>query len=365
MNELDLKKEVSRFRQLFKAFESLLGYRKRLGMADDQLAIDLCEFYAIWTAYKIGRCMGSTLNLETSPGHNEDENSLGFREIMPIYETIDRAAQDLLFAIAAKEKAAALGALKEMRVLSFCPMPGQVFSRMEDVASRARGRPQQVFLVDLAIFAAEVGEYQRARKYIQQARSFDPSSRELYNIYVIEGLIALDDGRADEAIQCLHSSSQACQTDVDCSIQCSLLAPNLELAEKLLEIGEPFVVLEYFAACHNVWQHHRPQIEEWIHIVESGDKPVLQIAGTSEAVDQLSRRINVQWMRGCFLEMQQGLAEPTTPMSPAQVLAGRERQQAEHKRRMNAHIARKLEYLEKDLAIPPDQSPSNSPEPAA
>jgi hypothetical protein len=58
------------------------------------------------------------------------------------------------------------------------------------------------------------------------------------NICVIEGLIALNDGRVNEAIQYLDSSTKACQADVDSSVHTSLLPPNLELAEKLLERGE-------------------------------------------------------------------------------------------------------------------------------
>jgi tetratricopeptide (TPR) repeat protein len=251
-----------------------------------------------------------------------------------------------------------------MEVLSFCPMPELVFSKMELLTSRVSGTAQQVFWVDLSLFAASVLDYQRAAKYVEQARAFKPSSRELYNICVVEGLIALNDGRVDEAIQCLDRSAEACQTDADSSIQCSLLAPNLDLAERLLELGERIVVLRYLTECHNVWQRCRRQIEEWIYLIERGEKPDFQTLEMPENANQPSYRLNVQWMRACSLEMQLSLAKPKTSMSSAQVLAERERRKAEYEPRMSAHIKKKLEYLEKDMAVLPDQPPSNPADPS-
>jgi tetratricopeptide (TPR) repeat protein len=361
MNRLDLQKEVSGFTQLFKTFESLLEYRRKLCLADDQLAIDLCEFYAIWGACQISKCFGLTCDFDSVSSRQEKEESLGLTEVLPKYEAIHKAAQDLHLAIAAEDKAAISNALVQLKVFSFCPIPDQVFSRMENVASRVRGRAQQVFWVDLSLFAAGVGDYQLAHKYIQQARAFDPSSRELYNICVIEGLIALNDGRVDEAIRSLEGSTKACQTDVDSSIQCSLLVPNLELPERLLELGERTVVLGYLHECHNVWQHDRSQIDEWIHLIEIEEKPDFQITRAVGTEDRLSPsyRLNIQWMRAYSLEMQRSPAIPRTPMSPAQILAERERRLAEYEPRMSAYIKNKLEYLEKDLDASPDQPPSN------
>src|SRR6185437_2955202 len=292
MSRLELQDEVSGFTQLFKMFESLLGYRRKLGLADDQLAIDLCELYAIWGAYRISRCIGLTYDFDTVPSRKENEKSLGITEALPKYEAVRKAAQDLLLAVAAEDKAATSGALIQLGVFSFCPMPEQVFPRMENVALRVSGRAQQVFWVDLSLFAAEVGDYQRAHKYIQLARVFDPSSRELYNICVIEGLIALNAGGVDEAIQSMDSSTKACQADVDSSIQCSLLAPNLDLAEKLLELGERGAVLRYLTECHNVWEHCRLQIEKWIHLIEAGEKPDFQALEMPGNADQPAYRLN-------------------------------------------------------------------------
>jgi tetratricopeptide (TPR) repeat protein len=362
MKKLELQREVSEFKQLFKTFESLLERRRRLCMANDQMAIRLCEFYAIWSACQIRRCIGSTWDFETVPSHEENEASMDFGEKFRKPETVHKAAQDLLAAVASEDKAAIPGALKEMGVIALCPAPEQVFSRMEDVTSRVTGLAQQVFLVDLALLAAGVGDFLRAGEYIQQARAFDPSSRELYNIHAIEGLIALNDGRVDEAIRSLENSTKACQTDVDSSIQCSLLPPNLELPERLLELGERTVVSGYLRECHNVWQLHRPQIEEWIRLIETGDKPDFQITrvvGTEDSSSP-SYRLSMQWMRALSFEMQRSPAKPKASMSPTQILAERERMLAQHEPRMSAFVKKELEYLEKDTAISPD-SPSSNP----
>jgi len=356
MNELDLHEEVSGFKQLFMTLEKLLEYRIKLRMADDQMAVDLCQFYGTWSACRIRRCLGPGFDFPIELDREENENPPSPRGLLPGYEIVQKAARDLLLAITAEDKHAVFEALKQMGVLSFCPTPEEVFSKMELLTSRVSGMAQQVFWVELSLFAASVLDY--------QARAFQPSSRELYNICVVEGLIALNDERIDEAIQCLDRSAEVCQTDVDSSIQCSLLAPNLDLAERLLELGERIAVLRYLTECHNVWQRCRRQIEEWIHLIESGEKPDFQTLEMPENANQPSYRLNVQWMRACSLEMQLSPVKPKTPMSPAQVLAERERRKAEYQPRMSAHIKKKLEYLEKDMAISPDQLPPNQADPS-
>jgi hypothetical protein len=181
---------------------------------------------------------------------------------------------------------------------------------------------------------------------------------------VIEGLIALNDGRVGEAIRSLENSAKACQANVDSSIQCSLLAPNLDLAQKLLDRGERMAVLSYLTECHHVWEHCRQQIDEWIHVIEQGKRPDFQTIEMPINTDQLSYRLNVQWLRACSLGLQLSPAKSKTLMSSAQVLAERERRKAKYGPLMSAYIKNKLEYLEKDLDASPDQPPSNPAAPS-
>src|SRR6266568_6209603 len=145
MNELELQRKVSEYKQLFRTFESLLEYRRRLSLPDDRMAVDLCELYAIWGAWRVRRCIDSTCNFESITIPEENGNTFGVRERLPSYEAIHRATQDLLLAVAGKDKDSISGALKAMGVFSFCPTSEQVFPRMEDIASHVNGRAQQVF----------------------------------------------------------------------------------------------------------------------------------------------------------------------------------------------------------------------------
>lgn len=363
MNNCELREEINQFEEIFRTFEMLVKYRKRLGMPQDQMAIDLCAFYAIWGAHKVLRCVGAICDIQTGSDLGEDAQKGNYRELFEQGDSVHGAGQDLLLAVAERERTAALTALERMGVLSFCPIPERVFSRMEEVASRVGERAKPVFRVDLALFAASCGDFQQAYRFVQQARSLGLSSRELYDSFVVEGLIALNDERVGDAIQCLDRSMVACQADVDSSIQCSLVPPNLELARMLLERGETIAVLRYLGECKNVWQLYGAQIEEWIRSIERGNKPEFRSAEVA-AADRLSRRLNVRWMRACSLEMQLIPPRPTTPQSPSQVLAERERRRAEYQPRVDAYIKRKLEYLEKDLDVARDRKPSDPGEPA-
>jgi hypothetical protein len=361
MMESGLRQELENFSGLFKTFELLLSYRRRLNMADDHLATALCNLYAVWSACEIRGYIGSIGGLETASIQEGNEKSSETNVVLPQYETLKRFTQDLLDAVAIRDKIAVSAALKEMGIFALCPAPEQLFSRMESATSRINGRAQQVFLVELSLFAVKVGDYERARTYIQHVRTFEPSSRELYDICVLDGLIALNDGKIGEAVQCLARSMKACQADVDASVKCSLLFPNLELAKKLLERGERQAVLNHLLDCHNVWQRHRPQIEEWIHVVENEGSPDFHFSEAVGKAGQPAYRLNIQWMRVCTLETQQGPIQPDSQMSPAEVLAGRERLIADVEPFLNARIMKKIEYLEKDLAASPDQPSSFDP----
>jgi hypothetical protein len=52
------------------------------------------------------------------------------------------------------------------------------------------------------------------------------------------------------------------------------------------------------------------------------------------------------------------------PKTPAERLAARERWMAENGPRLDAFVKKKLEYLEKDLAVTPDQPPRNPVDPS-
>ena len=363
VNELELRDEVLNYTELFKAYELLLRDRDKFFVTDDRLANALCELYAIVGAYQILICMGPRGELKAAPARAEDENQFDICEPLPTHEVVQRAGHELVVAATSGDKATILSALKEMGVFALCPRPEQLFPRMEFITEHVAGHAQQVFLVELSRFAAKACDYQRASQYIERARAFDPSSWELYNICVVEGLIALNDGRIDEAVRCLASSINACNEYEDACLQCCLRAPNLELAEKLLDRGERIAVSRHLLACKTVWGMLQPQIDSWIHVIESGKRPHFLATGNLRVPEKPSYRLRMQWMNACSLA--QGPVSPETkrvsPKSPSERSAERERWLAENGPRISAFIKKKLEYLEKDLATPSDQPPSAPP----
>jgi hypothetical protein len=324
MRDFKIQDVVLDYVKLFESYEELLGYRKRLGMPDDSIATDLCEFYAVWGAYKIFECTRIFVEPAYDDIPDHDKIALAPDEKLGGYEAVARC---LLAGIELNNVDAIADALNEMRSLALFPYLEQVFPRLEDIASRVNGPAQQVFWVDLSLFAAKVGDIRRAGEYVRQARRFSLSSRELYNTCIIEGLIALSDGLGADAVQCLGNATVACQADVDSSIECCLLRPNFELAEKLLELGKRIGVLEHLLACHNVWQDRRAQIETWIHMIEIGERPLALVGGDLE---KLSERLFKQWMRACSLAIPDNRPKSSRAMSPAQVLAERDKRAAKH-----------------------------------
>lgn len=324
MRSVQIRDVVLDYVKLFESYEKLVGYRERLCLPDNSIAIDLCEFYAVWGAYKIFE--GTRVFEEPSHDDLSDHSNtaLAPEERLRRYEAV---ARRLLAAIELDSADAIADALSEMKSLALFPFLERVFPRMEDIALRVNGPAQQVFWVDLSLFAAKVGDIRQAREYVRHARRFSLSSRELYNTCIVEGLVALRDGLVADAVQCLGNATSACQADVDSSVQCSLLAPNFELAEKLVELDGQIGVLEHLLACHNVWQDRRAQIETWIHMFETGKRPLTLVGGD---LLELSERLFKQWMRACSLAIPGNPAKSSRAMSPAQVLAERDKLVAKH-----------------------------------
>ena len=195
MSELGLQREVSSFEGLFKSFESLLKISERFPIGDNHVSDALCELNAMMCAFQIRTCIGLSEEIEIVPDHEETGNQFSVRDRLPKYEVVLKAGRELLAAFASEDKSGMWSALEEMRVLALCPIPEQLFSSLEHVAGRVAGRARLVFLVELSHFAAELGDYERAGKYAQEARAFDPSGWELYSLCVVEGLVALNAGK--------------------------------------------------------------------------------------------------------------------------------------------------------------------------
>jgi len=252
---------------------------------------------------------------------------------LPEHGAVQKAARELIAAVASEDKAGISSALEEMGVFALCPVPDHQFQRMEVVVGSLQGRARPVMLVELSCLAAEHKDYERASKYAQEARSFNPGSWERYNLCVTEGLVALNAGRDREAVQCLARSFDACLTDEYASLDCGVRAPNFALAQRLLAHGERVEVVRHLLQCKGVWQFFHKQLDKWISLIESGETPDFGASGIINSMMQPATRVQTQWVLACSPEEKPGV---TPPKSPAEVMAGRERLRAEYKRHVDA-----------------------------
>jgi tetratricopeptide (TPR) repeat protein len=242
---------------------------------------------------------------------------------------VRKAAQEFIAASTANDRSGISNALQDMQVFALCPAPEEHLSRMELVAGHVIGRVRTIPLVELSLFALELEDYGKAIKYATEAHTFDPGSWELYNLSVVEGLVALNARKGREAIQYLDESIRACQRDEYASLSCGIRVPNLALAEKLLQSGHKVEVLRHLLECKDVWQFLRVKIDKWISLIEAGEAPDFGGAGVLRAIPY---RLQMQWLRAysLSLEKEPGVA---ARKSPAEVMAGRNRLREEYRRR--------------------------------
>lgn len=295
----------------------------------DPLTPTLCIFYAMRSAFVIRARLGTTgagdegKALADSPGKQGRYVAQG---VLPKFEFVRATTQELIAAMKSDNRAAMLSALEEMEVFALCPDLEMQLARMELIARGVTGRSQLILFVELSRFAAELGDYQRAKNCAMEARTFDPCSWELYNLCVVEGLIALSTGKHREAIQYLDKSVSACLRDEYTLLSCSASLPNLALAEKLLHHGNRVDVVRHLLQCKDVWRW--PQIDKWISSIEDGTPPDFRGLGVSRVPD-FSYGLYMHWLRAVHGE--EGSVS-STQRTPEKVIAARDRLVAEYKR---------------------------------
>lgn len=342
--------------------------------SDKQWSKALCMLFAMRSAYSICLRLRQMDGVLPDPAKNDAENECRLVEQtgLPTLSTVRCAKQKLLEALEAGDGEATVTALEEMGVFALCPIPDEQLARMEAVAGSVTGPASVVFWVELALFAVERDDINAARRYVTEARGFGPSSWELYNLCVLEGLFALNAGKTREAVQSLERSMNACQIDAHTSLHCAVRAPNFMLAQKLFEHGERVAVLTHLLECKNVWQTPTMPMEKWIGLIERGEIPDFQESKIVRTLNLPSSKLYMQWRRANFLDELQGQTLPRTkPKSPEEVVVARKVLKEKCERHISANVKEKIAYLDKELTALPDQpsshpaDPSEPSEPAA
>jgi tetratricopeptide (TPR) repeat protein len=351
-------------------FEYVIKSTEKECYGDVDWSQALCMLFAMRSAYSICMRLRQMDCVIPDPAKNgsETECRLVEQTSLPTLNTVRCAKQMLLDALEAGDGGATVMALEKMEVFALCPAPDEQLARMERIAGSVTGPVRVVFWIELALFAVERDDFNTAREYVTQAWGLEPSSWELYNLCVLEGLFALNAGNTREAVQFLERSINACQIDAHTSLHCAVRAPNFLLAQKLFEQGERIAVLNHLLECKNVWQWPTMPMNKWIGLIERGEIPDFHESNTVRTLNLPSSKIYMQWRRANFLDELKGLTLPRSkPQSPEEVVVARKVLKEKCERHISANVKEKIAYLDKELTALPDQPsshPADPPEPS-
>jgi len=284
-------------------FQEIVGLCPPEHAAGTRVALALRELYGMKSAAAILSYVRvlfpNEIESALSLASGDDQFSLGSR--LPTLSTVQDAIPKLLDAVAHKEVNRIVRSLDEMGIFALCSTLGRQFGRLESCMGLVIGRARLIPLVELAIFAAELGAYDRAASYIADAQAFAPEPPELHDVRTVAGLVALAAGQVEEAKKYLADSVRVCREDEYARLMCSIRPFNLMLAEKLLEHGEKAAVLKYLEECQRLWSYATRQISSWIYAIQHGQKPDFLAPGIRTSMDKPTAKIHDLTIRSVFL----------------------------------------------------------------
>jgi len=190
---------------------------------------------------------------------------------------------------------------------------------------------QVIQLVELALLAVKLGEFERAAVYAERARALNRGAPELHDLYTVLGMIALNSGDLAAAKEHLSESIRVCERNEASCLACGLRPFNLHLAQQLLEHGESDSVEKYLMRCQRVWEPDTKRIASWIEAIRVGEKP----AFVSQAPSRKLHAISVRTLS--LVE-----AELASEKSITDTQAGLKEMRADFKRQVDAAIRGRL-----------------------
>lgn len=333
------------------AFERVVELSQQLCQGGQTLARLLGIFFAMKAAFAVRSSLaireGDLPKMAADRGGDGTGSTYAEKQNLPTLDTVRAAIPRLVAAVTSDNSAATASALQEMGVLALCPIPGEQLSRMERMTANVDSSTRLIFLVELALFAVELREFDGANRYVAEARALSPSSWEFYNLCVLEGLLALKAGKQGEAVQWLERSSSACQVDEHVSLDCAIRAPNFLLAQELMAQGERAAVARHLLHCKYVWDYAQLPFDKWVDIIQRGGIPDFQRSEEVQALNQPFWKLKTAWIRARCLQEAKGLpATRPNSKSPAEVLKARERLVEEQKRHADAIVNKTIKYLD-------------------
>jgi hypothetical protein len=312
------------------SFEGLIQSSQRLGRQDN-VAKTLGLLFGMWCAFRV------RMHLEF---HDYAYEAAPVQLVeLPDIDAAQRGAKLLLHAARSEERAEESKALAAMGISALCPVMSAQLTRMESVARSLSGRVQVILLVEVSLFAAEIGDHARAAELASEARTLGANAYELYNVCTVEGLAAESLGLSDEASKLLENAVSACQRDEYASLACAVRPLNLMLVEKLLDRGKVADVRKHLCACMDIWQSFRVQIGAWITLIDEGITPDFR-SRTLEAMNEPGFRLLMQYASARFIDEESSQTDcgikPT--ISPAEIALKREKLREEYRRYKNRQL---------------------------
>ena len=268
-----------------------------------RVAVALRELYATKSAAEIllslhGLCPE---RIDSARDLAQAHDKYHIQPHLPSVGAVENATPRLLNAVASRDWNETVVALTEMGMFELFPTDVKVFNRLELRVGCVNGRARLIPLVELALFAAELGAYERAVAYVSEANTLGPEPPELHDIHTLFGLMALAAGDTEEAKRRLAQSTRVCREDEYARITCGIRPFNLELAKKLLQCEESSAVLEYLTECKEVWAYEAKRIDTWIEAIHNGREPYFFAPSARSALDRPAARIRDLTLRSVFL----------------------------------------------------------------
>src|SRR5712691_7225618 len=158
-NEGELLEHANDFERVINASWKYCDLKSRLSFL-------LSMLFAMKSAFLLRSSSGSCDDLDQlrTPVVGDDSESVA-RTGIPELNIVHRAVQKLAAAVASNSHVTAIGALRDMGVFALCPILDEQLCRMERLVKNVSGRPRLVFLVELSLFAAELGDFDAVRRY--------------------------------------------------------------------------------------------------------------------------------------------------------------------------------------------------------
>jgi hypothetical protein len=323
-------------------FESVLKSCKRICKSGNSVARAFSRLYALKTVHMILASIALTIKVDIDAviARSHSRNVFDMQMSLPDDAVVHSLSPSLIDATMSSDGDGIFSALEKMGILALYAVPERQLGRLEIISSHLAGQPRLIFFVELAIFAAELGDLQRAGKYAIEARTLAPRASELHDLYSIEGLIALHEGDCARAAACLEQSIDVCFTNEYACMSCGARAPNFMLAEKLLEQGGRDSVLKFLTESEGIWATHRRGLTKLINDVRSSEIKELRAPGLLGAMGRPPVRMLDVYARACLSG-----EEPRTSryVARADVVADRDKLRDEYRRTMGTAIKGKLE----------------------